>query len=63
MKNPRVFMYNGQRLSDVDPNKTPEQIKEIHASDHPELTTCKVQFTKKDGKDEYSFVKAVGTKG
>jgi PRTRC genetic system protein C len=56
-------MYNGQRLSDVDGSKTPEQIKEIHAADHPELTTCKVQFSKKDGKDCYEFVKAAGTKG
>jgi PRTRC genetic system protein C len=63
MKNPRIFMYDGRRLSDLDGSKTPDEIKAMHAADYPELTTCTVAFSKKDGKDIYTFKKAVGTKG
>jgi PRTRC genetic system protein C len=63
MKAPRTFMLNGQRLADPDPTKTPEQVKEMYANDYPELTTCTVAFSKKDGKEVYEFKKAAGTKG
>jgi len=62
MKN-RVFMYNGIRLTDPDGSKTPAEVKEIHAAQYPELTTCTVELKIEDGKEIINFKKAVGTKG
>ncbi len=60
----RKFMFNGMELVDPNPSMTPEQVKGLHAIDHPELTTATVTGPEKSGEDQvYKFVRAVGAKG
>jgi PRTRC genetic system protein C len=60
---PRKFMYNGERLADPDPTKTPQEVRDIYAAQHPELTTATFDFSKEGAMDVYTFKKSAGTKG
>lgn len=60
----RKFMWNGMELVDPDAQLTPEQVRDIHAISHPELTTATVTGPKKSGEDDvYTFQRAIGAKG
>lgn len=60
----RVFTYNGVTLPDPGAQHTPEQVKGFYAGMYPEITSAAIEGpTEKNGRLEYTFKKAVGTKG
>jgi PRTRC genetic system protein C len=60
----RVFTYNGMTLPDPSPGLSVEQVRDIYASQHPDLATASYKGpTEVGGKLEYAFTRAIGTKG
>lgn len=60
----RKFMYNGMELPDVNPVLSVENIKNLHATQHPELLTATITGPEKQGDDQvFKFARAVGAKG
>lgn len=57
----RKFVFEGRPLADLDPSKSPQEIKDLHAAQIPALTTATFKFD--PVKNEYEFVKSAGTKG
>ncbi|HEY3281558.1 MAG TPA: PRTRC system protein C [Armatimonadota bacterium] len=64
MANPREFVFGATTLADPDPGMSPEQVRNLYAGTHAELTNAAITGpTERSGKDIYEFKKAVGTKG
>ena len=60
----RTFKYKGRILPDPNPTLSPEQVKQFHAQDNPELTSAAIEGPEtKRGTRIYTFVKQTGTKG
>jgi len=60
----RGFTYNGVKLPDPDPRMTPEEVKIIYSHQYPELATAAITGPEASGENlQYSFVRAIGTKG
>jgi PRTRC genetic system protein C len=60
----RVFVWNGTQLKDPDPALSPKEVRDVLAMAYPGITTAEIEGPdEKNGKLEYRFVKAVGTKG
>ncbi len=60
----RTFSYNGVALPDPGSQHSPEQVKSFYAGMYPEITSAVIEGPlEKGGKLEYSFKRAVGTKG
>jgi len=60
----RNFTYNSVKLPDPDPRMTPEEVKAIYSHQYPELTTAAITGPEASGDQlQYSFVRAIGTKG
>ena len=60
----RSFTYNGVKLPDPDPRMTPEEVKTTYGSQYPELATAAITGPGASGEQlQYSFVRAIGTKG
>lgn len=60
----RSFTYNGVKLPDLDPRMTPEEMKTIYSHQYPELATAAITGPESTGETlQYSFVRAIGTKG
>lgn len=60
----RVFMSNGNPLTDPDPAMSPAQVKDFWATVHPELLNAEVQGpTTTDTELVYTFHRTTGTKG
>lgn len=60
----RVFLYNGQKLADPSVTMEPDQVREIYANQFPELANAVVEGPEHKGNVlEYTFHRAVGTKG
>jgi len=60
----RVFVYNAMQLDDPDPAMKPEEVKEFWSDVYPELTQAVIEGPEyKDDCIQYTFRKAVGTKG
>lgn len=61
---PRSFTYNGVKLPDPDPRMTPEEVKTLYGHQYPELATAAITGPEASGEQlQYSFVRAIGTKG
>ena len=64
---PRRFKYNGAELEDPDFNMSEADVKKMYESAYPELTTANLSMEIKTINGtrtrEYTFKKAVGTKG
>jgi PRTRC genetic system protein C len=59
----RVFRYNGVALPDV-PGMTPREVRDLYSAQYPELISAEIQTGEVvNGVQEYTFRKAVGTKG
>lgn len=59
----RVFRYNGVQLPDV-PGMEPREVRDLYSAQYPELISAEVEAGEvRDGVQEYTFRKAVGTKG
>jgi PRTRC genetic system protein C len=61
----REFHYQGTNLPDPNPSLTVDQARDILATSHPELATAAIDgpVTKEGGKQVYTFIRSVGTKG
>ena len=60
----RSFTYNGVKLPDPDPRMTQEEVKIIYSHQYPELATASITGPEASGEHlQYSFVRAIGTKG
>ncbi|MBP7526715.1 MAG: PRTRC system protein C [Syntrophorhabdaceae bacterium] len=60
----RIFVYNAMQLDDPDTNMKPEEVKEFWSDVYPELTQAVIEGPEyKDDCIQYTFRKAVGTKG
>lgn len=59
----RVFRYNGITLPDV-PGLEPREVRDLYSAQYPELVSAEVEAGEvRDGTQEFTFRKAVGTKG
>jgi PRTRC genetic system protein C len=59
----RVFRYNGVALPDV-PGMEPKEVRDLYSAQYPELISAEIEAGEvRDGVQEYTFRKAVGTKG
>lgn len=59
----RVFRYNGVQLPDV-PGMEPREVRDLYSAQYPELISAEIEAGEvRDGMQEYTFRKAVGTKG
>ena len=60
----RSFTYNGVKLPDPDPRMVPEEVKSLYSHQYPELATAAISGPEVSGDQmQYSFVRAIGTKG
>lgn len=60
----RVFKHNGQKLSDPNPDMSPEEVMNFYSNQYPELTTSNVHGPKVENDEAvYEFKTTVGTKG
>lgn len=60
----RVFVYGALQLDDPDAGMKPEEVKEFWSDVYPELTQAVIEGPEyKEDSIEYTFRKAVGTKG
>jgi PRTRC genetic system protein C len=59
----RVFRYNGISLPDV-PGLDPREVRDLYSAQYPELISAEIEAGEvRDGTQEFTFRKAVGTKG
>lgn len=59
----RRFRYNGMLLPDV-PGLEPREVRDLYSAQYPELISAEIEPGEvRDGVQEFSFRKAVGTKG
>jgi PRTRC genetic system protein C len=60
----RLFVFNGVKLPDPNPDFTVEQVRDMYVNTYPELATAAVEGpTPMNGAMEYTFVRAIGAKG
>jgi PRTRC genetic system protein C len=60
----RSFSYNGVKLPDSDPRMTAEEVKSLYSHQYPEVATAAITRPEASGEHlQYSFVRAIGTKG
>jgi PRTRC genetic system protein C len=60
----RLFVFNGVKLPDPNPDFTMEQVRDMYVNTYPELATAAVEGpTPVDGAMQYTFVRAIGAKG
>jgi PRTRC genetic system protein C len=60
----RSFSYNGLKLPDPNPKMTAEEVKSLYSHQYPELATAAITGPEASGEQlQYSFVRAIGTKG
>ena len=59
----RVFRYNGMQLPDV-PGMEAKEVRDLYCAQYPELISAEIEAGEvRDGVQEFTFRKAVGTKG
>jgi PRTRC genetic system protein C len=60
----RSFSYSGMKLPDPDPRMTPEEVKNLYSNQYPELASAAIAGPEASADYlQYSFVRAIGTKG
>jgi PRTRC genetic system protein C len=60
----RVFVLNGQKLSDPNPDFSVDEVMGFYSVKYPELTTATVSGPEVKGDEaEYQFKSTIGTKG
>lgn len=59
----RIFTYNGILLPDV-PGLSPREVRDLYSAQYPELVSAEVEAGElSNGRQDFTFRKAVGTKG
>jgi PRTRC genetic system protein C len=60
----RVFLFNGVKLPDPNPDFSAEQVRDIYVNIYPELATAAIEGpAPSHGAMQYTFVRAIGAKG
>jgi PRTRC genetic system protein C len=60
----RLFVFNGLKLPDPNPDFTVEQVRDMYVNTYPELATAAVEGpTPVNGSMQFTFVRAIGAKG
>lgn len=60
----RVFSYNGVELPDIDPNMSPDEVRDVYSAQYADLTTADVLDHGITGEvHRFEFRKKVGDKG
>jgi PRTRC genetic system protein C len=60
----RSFSFNGLKLPEPDERMSIEEVKSFYANQYPELTTAAISGPEISGNSiQYSFSRAIGTKG
>ena len=60
----RVFLFNGTRLPDPNPEFSVEEVRDMYVNTYPELATAAIEGpTPLSGKMQYVFTRAIGAKG
>ena len=59
----RIFVYDGKDYPDIDPKKTPDEIRQAMADFYPELSNADVNKSKRGDDEVYELRKRTGTKG
>lgn len=60
----RSFSFNGLKLPEPDERMSIEEVKSFYANQYPELTTAAISGPEIIGNSiQYSFSRAIGTKG
>jgi PRTRC genetic system protein C len=60
----RLFVFNGVKLPDPNPDFSVEQVRDMYVNTYPELATAAVEGpTPVNGAMQYTFVRAIGAKG
>lgn len=60
----RAFTYNGAKLLDPGAALTPDQVRDFYTNVYPDLANAEIEGPEeKDGVQQYTFRRAVGTKG
>lgn len=59
----RLYRYNGINLPDV-PGMSAREIRDLYSAQYPELVSAEIEAGEiRDGVQEITFKRAVGTKG
>jgi PRTRC genetic system protein C len=59
-----VFLFNGSKLLDANPEFSVEQVRDMYVNTYPELATAAIEGpTPVNGTLQYVFTRAVGAKG
>lgn len=60
----RTFRYNSVDLPDPGAQYSTEEVRDLYAATYPEITSAAIEGPEEaDGKLQYTFRRAVGTKG
>ena len=59
----RIFVYDGREHPDLDPSKTPDEVRELMANFYPELANAEIKPAQRGEDTIYELVRRVGTKG
>jgi PRTRC genetic system protein C len=60
----RFFEFQGLRLPDINPQLSPEEIRELYAHQYPDIATASITGPEAVGdKLRYQFTRAIGSKG
>jgi len=60
----RIFLFNGAKLPDPNPEFSVEQVRDMYVNAYPELATAAIEGpTPVNGTMQYVFTRAVGAKG
>jgi PRTRC genetic system protein C len=60
----RLFVFNGVKLPDPGPGLSVEQVRDMYVATYPDLATAAIEGPSPvNGCMQYTFTRAVGTKG
>ena len=59
----RVFVYDDREFPDLDPNMSPDEVRQSMTNFFPELANAEIKESKRGDDDIFEFKKRVGTKG
>jgi PRTRC genetic system protein C len=60
----RTFTFNGVTLTDPGAEFTPEEVRDVHSAQFPDISTAIIEGpVHSNDSVEYKFVRNVGTKG
>ena len=59
----RIFIYDGRKFPDPDPNLTTDEVRKMMTDFFPELVNAEIKEEKRDENTLISLIRKTGTKG